>query len=685
MLNIIELLLKQDNKSSVKELAKLLQASDRTIRYDIDEINLFLSKQKLGIINKNTKGHLELLTTKNIIYNFMSIFHDALTSEYKKIAIFIDIAIHGKINISHLCTQFKVSRPTIKSCLSEIKKELTANKLKLISNNKEGLSLIGEEADIRRLQLKLLNQYFSLAKESSFEKKHVTQLVMSAFEAEDVKVIARFIEEVTCSIGKVISDEAYSIIRNYLLILMGRIRKGHCLTFTGNQSFLLETDEFSAITKALPAIEKSYGVTVNSAEVFTLTDYFLGSHSYNCTMPLHQNWVEFDGLIKKIIDDISTELHVDLAADLFLFEGLSNHIKPAIHRVQNKIPLKNSIYSEVIAECPQLFELVKKSVFYIEEFIEMEISDEEIAFVTLHFKGAIDRHQTPQVSQSIKKILLVCSNGLGSSKLIEQQLYDLYNIDIVKSIPFHQFTKYWAEKTEQVDLLITTLSVNEFDISSPVLCVNTILSDQDIINLDTHSLTKHQKMISLSALLSSFKMGGTIQNEEIIVKQLKKELGKKLVDDRQIDVLSIFDMLLPSSIELNVAVSSWEEAIEKVGYILYDKGYVHLDYIDQMKETITKYGSYIVVSPNFALPHAGKERAIKTGMSLITLQEPVLFPGDISVSTLLAFSATTEQSYVEALYQFLGYVNSHNFVEKAHQATTPQDILSIIKQCENKR
>ena len=316
----------------------------------------------------------------------------------------------------------------------------------------------------------------------------------------------------------------------------------------------------------------------------------------------------------------------------------------------------------------------------IEKLIEITISDEELAFVTLHFKGAIDRHQTPQIPQLIKKVLLVCGSGLGSSKLIEQQLYDLYNINIVTSIPFHQFTKYWEDKTEEIDLVITTLSIKEFDVCSPIISVNTILTDQDILNLDTYSLAKHQKMISLSALLASFKMGGEIKDENIIVEQLKKVLGKKLVDDRQIDVLSIFDMLLIDSIELKIEVSSWEEAIEKAGNILYEKGYVYHDYIDQMKETIKKYGSYIVVSPNFALPHAQKELAIKTGMSLITLKKPVLFPGDIPVSTLLAFSATTEKSYVEALYQFLEMVNSHNFVEKAGLASTPQEIFSLIKQ-----
>jgi transcriptional antiterminator len=676
MLNIIEHLLRNENTSNVKELTDLLQTSERTIRYDIDEINYFLSKEAVGEISKNSKGHLKLLASDDLHRNFITIFHQSLKSEYKQIAIFIKILFCGKINISHLCTQFKVSRPTIKTAISAIKKELKNYQLKLTLYKKEGYVLAGEETNIRRLQLKLLNQYFSLEKNRTFEKTYITELLLQALEEDNITEIEHFIQIVIQHLNKIISDEAYSIICNYLIITIARIKTGCILPPPANPHFLLNTDEFEAIQKSISILETHHGIQIDSSEILTLTDYFIGSHSYNFQMSFYQNWVEFEQLIKKIIDNVSKETQIDLSDDLFLFNGLLNHLKPTIHRLQNEIPLKNSIYSEVISECPLLFKVVKKSLSCIEDLIEKSISNEELSFVVLHFKGAINRHQP---AQTIKNILLVCGNGFGSSTIIEQQLHNTYNINIIDSIPFYQFEKYWEEKDDVIDLVVTTLDISKFEIYSPIISVNTLLTDQDISLLDSYSLAKHDKNILLSSLLSCFKEGGEIKNENAIADALKKVFGQKLIDDRKAEKLSIFDMLLTKNIELKVSVTSWEDAIDKVGNILYQNGYTHNDYTYQMKDSINKYGAYVVVSPNFALPHASKEFAIKTGMSLITLKEPILFPGELSVSTILAFSATTQKNYADALYQFLGMVNSDNFVEKALLAEEPQDILTIIK------
>jgi len=676
MLHIVDYLLKHNNVSFVKELARHLKVSERTIRYDLEEINYFFLKKKIGKISKSSNGYLALSSDKLLCEKFTSIFHCVLTSEYKQTAIFIEILFRGKINISHLCIQFNVSRPTIKSSLSVIKKELNEYKLKLTLYKKEGLTLVGEEADIRRLQLKLLNQYFSLGKTPTFEKKFLTELILSTLEDSPIDNIKQFIYLVTQYLNKTISDEAYSIIRNYLIIIMARIKNGHSLPQLANQDFLSSTDEFDAIENSISTLESDENIKIETAEQLMLTYYFLGSHSYNFNMSFYQNWVEFEQLIKKIINNVSKETKIELSDDSFLFNGLLNHLKPTIHRIQNNIPLKNSIYSEVMSECPQLFNLVKKSLSCIDELIETSICDEELAFVVLHFKGAIDRHQTPQI---IKNILLVCGNGLGSSTIIEQQLGNIYNINIIDSIPFHQFERYWKEKGEAIDLVITTLDINKFEIYSPIVSVNTLLSDQDITQLDSYALAKHDKNILLSSLLSCFKEGGEIIDENAIAEALKKVFGQKLVDDRKSESLSIFDMLLIDNIELNVDVNSWEEAVDSVGELLHLNGYTRDGYTLQMKDSIKQYGSYVVISPNFALPHASKEFAIKTGMSLITLKTPVLFPGEVSVSTLLAFSATSQENYSEAIYQFLEMVNGDDFVEKALLASNPKEILTLIK------
>lgn len=57
----------------------------------------------------------------------------------------------------------------------------------------------------------------------------------------------------------------------------------------------------------------------------------------------YSNWVEIDILVKKFIDNFNKKIDVDISKDKLLLEGLLNHIKPTIYRLQNKIKLENSI------------------------------------------------------------------------------------------------------------------------------------------------------------------------------------------------------------------------------------------------------------------------------------------------------------------------------------------------------
>ena len=65
--NIIKFFSDHPKNVSLKELAEAFDVSERSIRYDIDNINYFLAKNKLNQIEKATKGLFELDETKENI------------------------------------------------------------------------------------------------------------------------------------------------------------------------------------------------------------------------------------------------------------------------------------------------------------------------------------------------------------------------------------------------------------------------------------------------------------------------------------------------------------------------------------------------------------------------------------------------------------------------------------------
>lgn len=680
MLNVIEYLINNDGSGVLKEMLLSIKVSERTLRYDIDKINEFLLENKVGEIIKKSKGRIELLNRYKVKEYITVNFHRIFFSEYREISILISIIFDGKVNISHTCEEFELSRPTINNDMKEIKKILSKYNLQLIMNNKEGFLLVGKEEDIRRIQLKVLNKYFNLNNAVSLELAYTTSLIKENLKDIQLDMIDNFIDYITKSINKIISDEAYTIIKNYIIIMVIRIKNTFFLNSSLNQKFLTTTDEFLTISKAIPILEAGYQIKLNEFEIYKITDYFLGSHSYNTKMSFYENWIEVETNIKKIIREVSDGLQLDLSKDKLLMDGLLNHIKPAIHRAKNKIELKNSIYSEVIDEYPDLFKRVKKSMLFLEGFIGVPFSEDEVAYIVLHFKGAVDRNLYQK--KETKNILLVCGEGLGTSKLVEQQLKENYNIDIVENIPLNQLGNFISNDRKKIDLIITTVKINKFKIDIPMIHVKTILNAEELKKIDKYNLPKYNKKILLSNILNSLKKGAIIENEKIIIEELKAHLGNKLIDDIKVKELSILDILPLENIRLNIKVESWEDAIKKSGDILFEGGYTHYGHGEEMIRLIKKHGSYIVVVHNLAIPHTNKKFAKKTGMSLITLSEPVYFPGGVSVNTILVFSSVDNKNHFSALSNFLEIVKDYDFIKKAHRASTPKQILKIFEKYE---
>ena len=198
-----------------------------------------------------------------------------------------------KINVTRASEILDVSRTTIRNDIREIREELLQNNLELRISQQEGLVLYGEEIDIRKQQLKFLKKYSNLifyAKENMKTKREL--IVEEYINCIDISIIKNFINYIQKLLNKIISDEAYEIIAIYLIISVIRIKQGKLLEKIANKQFLRETIEYETILKAKGIIEASYDIFIEENEILQITDYFLGSHTYNFDKSYYSNWIE---------------------------------------------------------------------------------------------------------------------------------------------------------------------------------------------------------------------------------------------------------------------------------------------------------------------------------------------------------------------------------------------------------
>ncbi len=83
---------------------------------------------------------------------------------------------------------------------------------------------------------------------------------------------------------------------------------------------------------------------------------------------------------------------------------------------------------------------------------------------------------------------------------------------------------------------------------------------------------------------------------------------------------------------------NWKEAINFASTPLIDDSSIKAQYVNEMIDSIEKFGPYVVVDDYIAIPHAiSKNNVIKESMSLLFLEEAVDFKGkDVKLIIVLA-------------------------------------------------
>lgn len=667
-LEILKYIIKYNGKISYKLLSEFLCINERSIRYDIDKINEILESNNYPQIEKVEKGQVEyknLDILPEVIDKFIRCID---LTEYKDEIILFKVLFLERINLKNIEDELGISRTSVKNILKVVKEKLKLNELKLDIEVQKGLILAGTEENIRKAQLKFILRYSKDIYFSNIIEKYYVEI--------DRKKIENFLNLVIDNTKHIISDEPYTNLYHYILIMIDRLKKGKSILEVENQVFFQGLKEYKVINKFLDILEKEYKIKIDLNEKVRLTDYFLGSHCYSAENSSYKFWIEIDIIAKNIIKIFSENMGVDLSKDRTLLKGIINHLKPTIHRLKNRQILENSILKDFLKLYKPIFIGTKKSIKPLKNFINLEITEDEIAFLAIHFKAALDR--ASKLENRKNNILVVCSSGYGTSKLLSQQINENFSVNIVEVIPFYRLKDY---SLDSIDLVVGTINIDEVEIKKPCITINTILSKEDIALLENIGLSKRKNRVFLSDLLDTFKRNGTIKNEGLLIKDLSMLMNEILVNDIHEDEPKLSEML--EDIILDAECENWEEAIRIAGKIMVENKICDVTYIENIIERVNEFGPYMVMSNKVALPHSKNSgNVFKSKMVLINFKNDILFPEETPVKTMLTFTSQDENEHLDALSNFLDLVNNYKFLEKLENNRSKKKVVDIIKKYE---
>lgn len=124
-----------------------------------------------------------------------------------------------------------------------------------------------------------------------------------------------------------------------------------------------------------------------------------------------------------------------------------------------------------------------------------------------------------------------------------------------------------------------------------------------------------------------------------------------------------------------------EHAIQLSGDLLVSSGRVTPVYVDEMVEVLETHGPYFVIAPGIALAHSKPSDAvISTGLSLITLAEPVIFENAANdpVRVVIGMCATDHDSHIEMLAELAALLSDEPTVKSLLNAVDTEQIRELF-------
>ena len=686
----------------LNELSKKFKLSTRTMRYDIDNIDDFLlinkltlleRDSKLGISYKVNKDHIEKL--KMLISN--KEFNEYIVTSDERINYILISMFESKcyVVIDKLAENIKVSRSTIFNDLKKVREWLKNHKLKLEAIPSKGIKVVGNEKDYRSAVLYLLLESLkfnistdAVRKVDVVSKNKLDESFDKIFENLDIDVIKETVGTAEKQLNRYLSDESYSALVLHIALAIKRLQIGKNIRMSSNELKILEmSNEFSVAATMVKILQEKFNIIFPIDEIGYITLHLLSGKEINKKIVIHKdrNWVEIQALSRTIIENVGNEMGINFVNDDVLYEGLLKHLGPTIYRLKNNLPLYNPMLKEIKEQYNFMFISVENSIGPLKKFVSRKIPEEELGYITIHFGAAYERKKITH--KNVYKVILVCSTGVGTSKLLESRLNSEFNnLKITEIVSSHQIELI---NLENIDLILSTIPFEY--LNKPIIKVSPMLLDKDIEkinrfcneNLPIKQRESNKKFNLLDEILLTVEKNCSITSRTKLIHELSNCLESAgLLDIKEVYQPMLSELLTKTTIKVNVDASDWEDAVRKCGELLMENGSVEPRFITAMIQTVKEMGPYIVIVPGIALPHARpSDGVIKMGMSLIKLSTPVNFGNKENdpVSVVICLGAIDNYSHTKALSTLVNLFNNDEKIEILKNANSLEEILPLLK------
>ena len=661
----------------------------RQAKYRIQKLNDLLKEEEVPPILVSSSATKDIVVsddTKKVINSLLKDIDQNdvyyLSKKERLIYMYLMLFINkAHLTLNDFIDSLQVSRSTVLLDLKELTQTLEELNIHIKNDRKRGYYLVGSEMEIRRFMMK--NVIYTLADE---DNNKVFDIFINDFYLDDFNYSKIYISNLAKK-HKIRFVENRLIEFIYIFIFLNTRMQNE--KYSSDEIVgLMDIDAMSYMKEYKFSYEllKKYNTTENitKADVNYIAAWILGI-SFGDINEDTKDCVLISDLIGKMMTRFESLSGVHYKNTEEIFIQLYSHFRPAYYRLLFKLPIFNPVCDKVKEEYPELYQLVEQTMKPFNIIFGEEIPAGEIAYLTMHFSTIYSGKKGVNIAKQ-KTALVVCSNGIGSSAILYNELTSMFpELHFLSPIDSSKLSDF----SEKVDIIFATNYLENIpNINIPIIHVSPVMSIAERYQVMREVYMQlgsgFLKKTNVDVVMDIISKHADIQNRDALYNELINyfsEIDNISNKDKE-NELHLLDMVRENIIRLNIEAENWEEAVRLSYEPLLENGFITQKYIDETVRIMNSVGPYVVITKHTALLHTKPESgALSCAMGIGVLKNPINFGSaeHDPIKYVFSLSAIDNHTHLCAMAELLELFNDDKFFMFLDTANDSEEVIEYIK------
>ncbi|EBF5126681.1 BglG family transcription antiterminator [Listeria monocytogenes] len=619
---ILAYLHKQENKwVTSNELAAFCECTTRTIRNNISKINeatpnLIRSAKQGYQINQRIP--FELQTESDVTERKSKLLLELIKNSTKGVDLF------------ELADILYISEVTLKKDIQQLKNELKEADVQIVTS-KDRIKLIGKERAKRKYMISLLY-------EEGGYRESIKSRIQEMIEFVSIDKLQNIVKEVLAE--ESITTNQYSmmnIVLHYAISIV-RIQQGNTLIETQKTLIRKHSKEYEISKKIAKILSEEYQIHFSEAETKQLGLLYVGLQNEQSANANHGELDQF--VDKKIIEALKSVLAnveetylIDLQNEQ-LFIKLAIHVQSLYYRSRYKAYTRNLSLLDIKTSYPVTFDIAVYISSLLQEKLAIDFNEDEISFIALHIGSFLESENRDDIRLEIG--------------LLIEDYHDL-RTNMLKKL------RARFENDATIKLIENEDSEGNFDI---ILTTNRDVALEKAGSIFIHPLltTKDIKKITSRIQTKKKILENHIRGQQID-RYIVRSLYANQIDPSELTPAKIREQMISKMEKQTFVTPEFKEKVEK-----------------RERMAPTSFPSGI------AIPHSIKNDALQSGVSIMTLQEPIYWNDvKIKIIALVAISKKDATEFNDFFEKFVEIVSEPINTKRLSMAESFKEFIQKLK------